>query len=100
MQILQGVYLGAVAGHGANAERRGVRRGKRGNARNVVANRSAADGFFVVKRFAAERRVDQQIDLAGLDQVDDIRAPFVYFVNRFASDSRAARAPRRFRAWR
>ncbi len=90
MQILQGVYFGAMAGHGANAERGGARRGQRGNARNVVANGGAADGFFVVEGFAAERRVDEQIDLAGFDEVDDIRAPFVYFVDRFDFDARAA----------
>ena len=58
MQILQGVDLGAVAGHGADAAGGGAGSGKRGDAGNVVTNGGAADRFFVVEGFAAERRID------------------------------------------
>ena len=63
VQILQGAHFGFVAGHGANAARGSAGGGKRGDAGNVVADGGAANGFFVVERFAAERRIDEQIAL-------------------------------------
>ena len=44
---------------------------------------------FVVEGFAAERRVDHGNNFAGLDEVHDVRAAFVHFVNGFDFDARA-----------
>src|SRR5438094_8396528 len=73
MQILQGRDFSSLLEHGANSARSGVGSGKRGDAGNVVANGGPANGLFVVERFAAERRVDDQIDFSRFHQVDDIR---------------------------
>src|SRR5271155_5415942 len=62
-------------------------RRKSRDARNVIANRGAANGFFVVERFAPQRCVDYQIDFTRFDEVDDVRPAFVYFKNRLRGDS-------------
>src|SRR5271155_768821 len=90
MKVLEGGNVGGVSGHGANAAGGGAGGRQRGDAGNVVAHGGAANGFFVVEGFAAERRVDDQIHLAGLDQVHDIRAALVHFVHRFKLDPRAS----------
>jgi len=82
-----------------NSARGGMRRGKRGDTRYVVANRRAADRFFVVERFATEGRVDHQIDLTCFYQVNDVRPPFVYFEHRLRPRSRRLPAPPLFLAW-
>src|ERR1700683_113775 len=89
MEILKGGDVGSVPGHGANAARCGGAGRQRGDARDVVTDRSAADGFFVVEGFAAERRVDDQVYLSRFDQVNDVRTPFVHFVNRVDFDAGA-----------
>src|SRR4029077_7880315 len=71
----------------ADAKCRRLSRGKRGDAWNVVADSSAANGFFVVEGFAAERSVDDQIDFAGLDEIDDVGAAFIYLEYAFGFDS-------------
>ena len=88
MQILQSGDFDSLLDQGANAARRSLGRGQRGDARNVVANGGAANGFFVVEGFAAERSVDDQIDFAGLDEIDDVGAAFVYFEDAFGFDAR------------
>src|SRR5271169_63305 len=102
MQILQSSDFGALIEKRANAAGGSVSRRKRRDARNVIANRRAANGFLVVKRFAAERRVDDQIDLAGLDEVNDVGAAFIHLEDglgwnpgRFERSGRAARRKQR-----
>src|SRR5665213_4424770 len=92
MQILQGVYFGFVAGHRADAESGSTRRGKGGDARNVIAYRGAANRFFVIERFAAEGRIDEQIHLARFYEVHDIRTAFVHLVNGFHFDAGLAQS--------
>src|ERR1700688_880119 len=60
--------------------------GKRSDAWNVVANGGAANGFFVVEGFAPERSIDDQIDFASLDQIDDVWAAFIYFKDALGLD--------------
>ena len=62
MQILQRRDFRALVEQRFNSPCRRVRRRQRGDARNVIANRRAANGFFVVKRFSAQRSIDNQID--------------------------------------
>src|ERR1700684_4533460 len=83
MQILEGGDFRALIQQSANSPGGSVSCGERRDAWDVVANGRAANRLFVVERFAAQGRVDHQIDLAGFDQVNDIRAAFVYFENRF-----------------
>src|SRR5512135_3290670 len=47
----------------------------------------AADCLLVVAGRATKRRVDHQVDLAALDVVHYVRAPFTYFKNVLRSDS-------------
>src|SRR5260370_18967360 len=72
---------------GANSGGGGMRSGKRRDARYVVANRRAADGFFVVERFTAQGRVDHQIDLARLHEIHNVGPAFVDFEYRFGFDA-------------
>src|SRR5690242_17640722 len=87
MKIVQSRYLYSLLDQRATAVRGGLARGQRRDARNVVANRGAANGFFIVEGFAAQRRIDDQIDLAGLDEVNDIGPAFVYFEDAFGFDA-------------
>src|SRR5438046_2062852 len=48
---------------------------------------SAPNRFFVVERFAAQGRVDHQIDLARFHQVHNVRPAFVHFEYRFGLDA-------------
>ena len=81
-----------------NTARRGVRCGKRRDARNMIADGGAANRFFVIKRFAAERRVHDQVDLAGFHQVHDVRPAFIHFEDGLRFDARrlqsGGRSPR------
>ena len=52
--------------------------GQRRDARHFVHHRRAAHGAIVEERLAAERRVDDEIDLAVDDLVGDVRPPFVH----------------------
>src|SRR6266851_8920686 len=89
MQVLQRSDLDSLFNQGANTARGGVAGSESGDARDVVADGGAANGFFIVKGFAAEWSVDDQIDLAGLDEVDDVGAAFVYFEYAFGLDARS-----------
>jgi len=64
-----------------------VRRRKRRNARNVVANRGAPDRLFVIKRFATERGINDEIDLTCFHEVDDVRTAIHLLENRFGFDA-------------
>ena len=88
MKVLQRGNFDSLLDQGTNPACGCVCRGERGNTRNVVTNRCAANRFFVVKRFAAERCVNHQINLAGLDQVHDIRAAFIDLEDGFGLDAR------------
>src|SRR5882724_1940727 len=96
MQVLQGRNFGPLLEHGANSARSGVGSGERRDARNVVANGGAANRLFVVERFAAQRRVDDQIDFSRFHQVDDIRPAFTLKTASASipAPSKAAAVPR------
>src|SRR6202050_630809 len=83
MQILECCDLDRVSRHRADSASGGIGGGKSSDAGDVVADRGASNGFFVVKGFAAQRRVDDQIHFARFDKVHDVGAAFVYFVNGF-----------------
>ena len=87
VQILKRVDAEGMIDHGADAARRGLRGSKRGDAGDLIAHGGAADGFLVVKRLAAKRRIDDEIDLAALDVVDDVGPPFIHFINGFDFDT-------------
>src|ERR1700722_2186427 len=89
VQILQRRHFHFMSCHRANPARRRARRRQRRNARNVVTHRRAPDRFLVVKRFAAQRRINHHIQLRGFDQVHNIRPPFIHFVDRFHFNPRA-----------
>src|SRR5579859_1496004 len=88
MQILQSCNFGALIQQRANAASRGMGGRQRGDTRNVIANGGTPDGFFVVERFAAERGVNDQIDLASFHEVNDVGPAFVYLKHGFRFNSR------------
>src|ERR1700681_3440239 len=88
VQILQCRNFRTLIKQGAYSARRCMRRRECSNARDVIANGGAANGFFVVKGFTPERGIDDQIDLRGFHQVDDIGSAFVYFEYFFGFNSR------------
>src|SRR5206468_9394365 len=98
VQVLQSGDFDALLAERVNAPRRRVRCSQRGDTGYIVANRGAPNRFLIVERFAAERRVDDQIDFPGFDQVHDIGSAFVDLEDTlrvdsgsFESRSRAAR---------
>ena len=56
--------------------------GNRGNTGNLVLHGGAPDRLFVKAGFDTERRVDDQIDVSVLDQIDDIRPSLVHLEDR------------------
>ena len=73
---------------------------KGGDAGNVMGDCGAADGFLVEEGVAAERGVDDEVDLSALDIVHDVGPAFVDLVNGLdvnagvSQDSRTAIRPR------
>src|SRR5579859_2053899 len=88
MQILQSCNFGALIQQRANAAGRGMGGRQRGDTGNVIANGGPPNGFFVIERFAAERSVDDQINLTRFHEVDDVGPAFVYLKNGFSFNSR------------
>src|SRR3984957_20743686 len=83
MQILQGGNFGALIETRANPAGGGVGRRKRCDTRNVISNGGPSNRFFVVEGFSAQRRVDDQVDVAGFDEIDDIRPALVHLEDGF-----------------
>src|SRR5580704_2796573 len=79
MQILQGRNFRALIEKRANSAGGSVGRRERRDTWNVIANGGSANGFFVVERFATQRRVDDQVDLARFDEVHDVGTSFIHF---------------------
>ena len=88
VQILKRVDAERMIDQRTNAAGRGLRRGKRGDAGDLVTHCGAPDGFFVIKGLAAEGRINDQIDATGFDQVDDVRTAFVSLVDGFGRYTR------------
>src|SRR5579863_834760 len=89
MQILKRSHFGSLVDQGLDSQSCRVCGRKRCDAGNVMPDCGAPDGFFVVERFAAERRVDDQINLARLHEVDDVWATFVHLEHGFRFNSRS-----------
>ena len=85
VQILQRVDLKGVIDQRTNPTGGGQSGGKRRNARDFVPHGGTTNGLFIVERFAAERRIDNEIDAARLYEIDDIGAPFVGLVHSFGA---------------
>src|SRR5713101_807941 len=87
MQVLERGYFRPLLKQRVDSPRRRMRRGKCRYARNVIAYGSPSNGFFVVERFAAQRGIDDQIDLSCLHEVDDVGPPFVHLEHGLRFDS-------------
>jgi len=88
VQILKRVDAEGMINQRPNAAGRGLRRGKRGDARDLITHGGAPDGFFVIEGLAAEGRINDQIDATGFDEIDDVRAAFVGLVDGFGRYAR------------
>src|ERR1700675_831028 len=87
MQILQRGYFRSLLEKRANSASGSMRRCKGSDTRNVIADRRAPDRFFVIEGFAAQGRVDYQIDLARFHQVHNVGPAFVHFEYRLGLDA-------------
>ena len=87
MQILQGSNFRALFQKRMNPARRGMRGRQRRDARDVVANGCPSNRFFVVERFASQRRVDDEIDLSSFHQIHDVRPALIHFEDGFRFDA-------------
>ena len=76
--VLQRADAEALLAQRADRADGGGGAGERGDARHLVHHRGAADRAIVEERLAAERRVDDEIDLAVDDLVGDVRPAFVH----------------------
>src|SRR5260370_18498672 len=85
--MMQGGNFRSLLEKRANSARGGVRRGKRGDTRYVVADRRAQDRVFIVERFASQWCVDHQVDLASFYQVHNVWPAFVHLEYRFGFDA-------------
>src|SRR4029077_254802 len=87
VQRLQWRNLQSLFHQRANPASRRIRGGERGDARNIVANRRAPDGFLIVKRFAAERRIYDHVNFTSLYQVHNIWPPFIHLIHGLRRDT-------------
>src|SRR5438094_7529952 len=60
---------------------RGCGAGNCGDAGHMMVDRRAANRFLVEEGLAAQRCVDDEVDLAALDVVDDVRPAFIDLIN-------------------
>src|SRR2546422_910004 len=95
MVFLQRPDVQTLAPNRAYAVDRGCSAGNRGDARHMMVDRRAADRLLVKEGFAAEGCVDDQIDLAALDVIDDVRPAFIDFINGLDVDAGTAKHLRR-----
>src|SRR5262249_9768323 len=93
VQVLESSYFSSLLNESPNSACGGMSGCQRGDTRNVVTNRRAPDGLFVIKGFPSERCIDDQIDLAGFDQIHDVGAAFVDLEHRLRFN--ASRTQRR-----
>src|SRR5439155_22085327 len=85
--FLNGFHIQALATDGADSINGGSGAGDRGDAWHAMIDCCASNGFFIEERFTAERRIDNEIDLAALDVIDNMRPALVHFVDGFDFDS-------------
>src|SRR5687767_1264050 len=85
--------------HGRDGVGGGVCAGQRGEGDDVVLHSGAPDGALVVKRGASQRRIDYQVYLVALDQVNNVWAPLIDLEDSLGGNARfiqkSGRASRR-----
>src|SRR5438067_1793376 len=95
MVFLKRPHVQALASNRAYPVDRGCGARDRSDAGHMMGDRCAADCLFVEEGFAAERRIDDEIDLAALDVVDDMRPAFINFINGLNIDAGTTKHLRR-----
>ena len=90
MVFLQGPDVETFAPNRAYAVDGGCSTGNRSNAGHMMVDCRTANRFFVKERFPAERCIDDEVHLAALDVVDDVRPALVHFINRLDLEAGSA----------
>ena len=85
--LLETADVEAAAEEAADAADGGLRAGEGRDDRDLVADAGAADLVFVLARGFAERGVDDEMDVAVLDRVDDMGTSLDHLVHRLAGDA-------------
>ncbi len=93
MILLQRSDVQAFAPNRAYAIDRGCSAGDGGDAGYMMIDGRAPNRLLVKEGFAAERRVNDEIHLAALDVVHNMRPAFVHFVHCFDLDARTPQHP-------
>ena len=62
---------------GRDAFRSGAGCGHGGNGRNALLHGCTANRLFVKEGVLPLRGIDDEVDIVSLDQIDDVRAPFL-----------------------
>ena len=83
MQRLQCIDRRLPPLHRGNAFHRGLCCSNRRDGWDAGENGCAANGLLVKQGILPARGVDDELDALALDQVDDIRSPFLYLENSF-----------------
>src|SRR4026208_1514850 len=85
--FLQGkhVHFGSLESSDAASDGSTTRKG--GDTGHSMLHRGAANGALIEEGTLAKRSVQNEIDLAALDHVNDVRSPFVDFVDRLYWDT-------------
>src|SRR5262245_56727414 len=87
MVFLNGLHIEALAAECANTVNGSSSAWNRCDAWNAMIDCCPANRFFVEKGFAAEWRIDDQMNFPALDVVHNVRPALVHFVNRLNFDS-------------
>ncbi len=99
VDLLQRQHLRLARARRGDRPRGGVAAGQRRDARDPARRRGAADLPAVGARARARRRVDDEVDLAGLDALGDVRRPLADLLQH-GVDAHAHAADRLRRAGR
>ena len=95
VQVLQAADRDARPARRLDRRHRGRRAGERRDAGDTAFERRGADLVAVAAGAAAERRVDDEDDLAALDEVDDVRLALEDLVDDPHRDAQAGQRRRR-----
>src|SRR5712671_6056265 len=77
-----------IALSGGDALGGGISRGQRGDGCDAMSHGGAANGLVVKEWIYAIGRIYDELNLAALDEIDDVGTPFFHFVNTINRETR------------
>src|SRR5579872_5982976 len=94
MQLLHTPHDPLPFAHGANRAYHARSRRERRDKGNFVLDRGPADLVFRDTRYFAARGIDNKLDFAVLDRVDNIGAAFAHFADRLGGNAMLSKKSR------